>query len=167
MQFTPKSNSEIAAMRLKPAGNYAFEVANAEDKISKSSGKEMLVVTLNCYDAEGRVFTVTDFLVPGTPYGDRKIFEFAASVGLGGKYATGAMTAEDCLGKGGWAKIKVGKAQPKKDGSGEYPPKNEVAYYLDKEPKEKAAPAREVPEHIATNTPAPGATDDGGADVPF
>ena len=169
MQYTPKSSSDIAAMRLKPEGNYAFEVANAEDTVSKSSGKDMMKVLLNVYDTEGRVFQVTDYLVPGTQYGDRKVFEFAASVGLGGKYATGQMTAEDVLGKGGWCKIKIGKAQPKKDGSGEFPPRNEVAYYLDKEPAKKGTsePAPTVPEHVANNTAAPGAPVIDEDSIPF
>lgn len=138
MQYSPKSPNEIAAMRLKPEGNYAFEVSNAVDTVSKSSGKDMMALTLNCYDTNGSIFTINDYLVPGTQYGDRKTFEFAASIGLGGKYATGQMTAEDVLGKGGWCKVKVGKSRPKADGSGDYPPKNEIAWYLDKEPKQKA-----------------------------
>ena len=167
MQYTPKSASEIAAMKLKPEGNYAFEIATAEDTVSKSSGKDMIKVILNVYDAEGRIFQVTDYLVPGTNYGDRKVFEFATSVGLAGKYASGAMTAEDVLGKSGWCKIKIGKAQRKKDGSGEFPPRNEVAWYLDKAPANSAAPVRrEVPEHVATNTPPPGASVD-DSEAPF
>lgn len=168
MQYTPKSSSEIAAMRLKPEGNYAFEVANAVDTVSKSSGKDMMALTLNVFDTSGAIFSVTDYLVPGTPYGDRKTFEFAATIGLGGKYATGNMTAEDVLGKGGWCKIKIGKASKKPDGK-EFPPKNEVAWYLDKEPTAKgAAPASassQVPENVQNNTAATGTTDN--SDTPF
>jgi hypothetical protein len=168
MQYTPKSTSEIAAMRLKPEGNYAFEVATAEDTVSKSSGKDMLKVVLNCFDANGTIFSVTDYLVPGTQYGDRKVFEFASSIGMAGKYATGQMSAEDVLGKGGWCKVKVGKTRPKADGSGEYPAKNEVAWYLEGEPKAKGETPkrREAPEHVVQNLPAPTA-EIADTDVPF
>jgi len=150
MQFTPKTKEEIAAMRLKPEGEYAFEIAAAEDKQSKA-GKDMMVVQLNVFDAEGRIFTVTDYLVPGSTFGDKKIFEFAATIGLSAKYATGSMSAEDTLGRGGWCKIKIGKAQEKKDRATGQPtgqffdPRNEVAWYLSKgasnpQPHTPAAP---------------------------
>ena len=145
MQFTPKTSEDIARMRLKPEGAYAFDVANAEDGISKSSGKEMIVLDLNLYDANGNIFQLRDWLVPGTNYGDKKIFEACKSCGLGSKYALGQVNAEDFLGKSGWAKVKIGKAQPKDKSNpngDKYDPKNEIAWYLDEEQKQSApAPA--------------------------
>jgi len=167
MKYEPKSANDIAALRLKPEGEYPFDVATAVDTQSKSSGKDMLAIVLNCYDAEGNVFTVNDYLVPGTAYGDKKVFEFAATIGLSAKYASGEFTAEDCLGKGGTVKIKIGKAQPKDKAnpSGDcWAPKNEVSWYVSK-PSQSAPSAQ--PHRQSTPPPPPlsgGGTDE---EVPF
>ncbi len=38
MQFTPKTEKQLAEESLLPAGVYDFEVLKAEDAVSKSSG---------------------------------------------------------------------------------------------------------------------------------
>lgn len=177
MQYTPKTQEEIAAMRLKPEGAYAFDIADAKDGVSKSSGKEMIVLDVNLYDASGSIFQIRDWLVPGTSFGDKKIFEACRCMGLSSKYATGQINAEDFLGRSGWAKVKIGKPQAKKDGSGSFPAKNEIAWYLEAEPKKQATqPTDDQLANIApttgstggrpTHSPAGPADDDGG-DVPF
>lgn len=176
MQFTPKTASEIALMRLKPEGAYAFEVANAHDAQSKSSGKDMIVLDLNFYDANGSIFSLRDYLVGGSQYGDKKIFEACRSCGLSAKYETGKIEAEDFLGRSGWAKVKQGKAQEMKDKATGAPtgkffdPKNEVSYYLEGEPKAKAAAGNQPTEdqlaNVASNSAASGDSPV-DEDVPF
>jgi hypothetical protein len=169
MQFTPKTASEIALMRLKPEGAYAFEVAKAFEAQSKSSGKDMIVLDLNFYDANGSIFALRDYLVGGSQFGDKKIFEACRSCGLSSKYETGKVEAEDFLGKSGWAKVKQGKAQEMKDRTTGNPtgkffdPKNEVAYYLEGQPKAKSANVQPTEGKLANVSQAPESTED----VPF
>jgi hypothetical protein len=185
MQFTPKTASEIALMRLKPEGAYAFEVANAHDSQSKSSGKDMIVLDLNFYDANGSIFALRDYLVGGSQFGDKKIFEACRACGLSAKYESGKIEAEDFLGRSGWAKVKQGKAQEMKDKVTGQPtgkffdPKNEVAYYLEGEPKAKTASNQPTEDQLANlSTPTTGSSGgkpthspagpaDDGQDIPF
>ncbi len=136
MKFPPKSAEEIAEGGLLPNGDYDFEVADVEDAISKTSGNEMMVLSLKVHDGDGGSRTVRDYLV-SSDGGLRKIRGFAAAVGLLQQYDTGEFGPSDILHASGRCKIA-------KDVNPGYEPKNKVAYYLDpsKQQASTAMPSR-------------------------
>ena len=73
MQFTP---SQPGGGLVLPDGQYPFETINAEEKVSESSGNDMLAVTLKIKDGP----TVYDYLVAN---GDAiwKLTNFLAAIG--------------------------------------------------------------------------------------
>ena len=140
MRFTPKSEEELRT--LLPAGDYQFEVRRAENKTSKK-GNDMIELMLLVYGDAGETVPVNDWLVPGTQMGDRKLRHFCHSAGLEELYDNGDLNYQDCIGRSGTVKLRV-----KKDASGQYPDKNEVADYV--VPKSEPAP-----EPAATNGSKP------------
>lgn len=150
------TESEIAALGILPEGDYSFQVLNAADDISKK-GNDMIVLDLCVFAPEGGERKVRDYLVPGTPWGVKKIHDFAHGVGLGGKYDSGEFTADDCLDRTGWCKVRVEKGKAKEDGSGNFPDRNAVAWYLVKKPE--GAAARPMPDAPAVDVS--GADDEG------
>ena len=46
MRFEPKSKEELASNGLLQPGEYDFEISTAEDAVSKSSGNEMINLTV-------------------------------------------------------------------------------------------------------------------------
>lgn len=112
MKVTPKTEKELLEMNLIPPGDYAFEVLDAQDKQSKK-GSDMIELTLGVFVGDSRRL-ITDFLLDAMP---GKLFHFCQYTGLAGKYASGDLKAEDCLGKTGFLSIKTQKGK-KKDGPG-------------------------------------------------
>lgn len=139
MKFTPKSEKQIAEEGLLPEGNYGFEVAKAEDKVSKS-GNDMIEVNLRVFNTDGGFVFVRDFLMEKIAY---KLRHFAEAAGLLEKYESGEFTAADCEGRIGHVKIII-----KKDPTGTYPDKNEVRDYVVGDTTAKAD-APKVNGHIA------------------
>jgi hypothetical protein len=169
MKFQPKTEAEFAAMMILPEGEYPFQVTGAEDATSKTSGREMIVLDLVLFGPDGANRKVKDYLVPGTGYGDKKIFEFCRTTGLAAKYDLGSFSAADCIEKTGYAKIGV---EPEKDNGagGTYPPKNTVKWYIAK-PK-GAGPIPTGGKVVSLPSPAKptdllGKQIDDGSDVPF
>lgn len=154
MRFDPKTEEELAAADLWPAGEYDFEVAEAEEQTSKS-GNDMVKLTVHVFDAEGRRRTVFDYLV-GTEKAQFKVRHFADAVGLIEQYNLGELLAEDIVGRTGRCKLNI-----KKDKSGQYPDQNAIADYL---PPKKAAVRLGV--KPAPTRPAPTAADLDD-DIPF
>lgn len=76
MNFTPKTEKEIAADRLWPAGNYRFEIlpratlgkrdVETGDTVSKS-GDEMIVLAVKVFDDKGRGRVLVDYLLGRYP----------------------------------------------------------------------------------------------------
>ena len=124
MRFTPKSADEIAEAGLLPDGDYGFEVAAAEDAVSKS-GNEMVVLTLKVFDEDDGARTIKDYLV-ATDGGMRKVRGFAVACGLLAEYEAGSLEADDMIGRAGKVKIRTDKNPG-------YEPKNGVAFYLDRD----------------------------------
>ena len=156
MQFTPKTEKELAENGLLPAGTYPFEVLNATDKTS-GNGNEMIVLDLLIHCTDGSNRKVTDYLMEKVAF---KLHSFCKSVGLMIKYQAGNFTAEDCLGKSGYLKLKIEAGRPK-DGGGEWPAKNAVnGYSATAEPK-SAAPGMVAPKLTPSADPLD------GEDVPF
>lgn len=157
MKFAPKTEKEFAALNLFPEGEYGFQVIAAADDVSKTSGKEMIVLDLMLFGPDGANRKVRDYLVPGTIYGDKKIFEFCRTCGIQDLYDGGSFTAQDCIDKTGYVKIGVekGKESPK---GGTFPDKNTVKWYVNKPAGVKPPP------EVKNEAPAEEVAD---SDVPF
>lgn len=142
MRVEPKTEAEIQTMNLREAGEYDFEVVDAEEKQSKS-GNEMVELKVKCEGADGRPFTIFDYLVStdGMAY---KVRNFAKATGLLAEYEKGDMAAEYMLGRTGKCKVAV---QPAKGG---YPAKNVIADYIG---IGDAAPASKTPALVDDEIP--------------
>lgn len=93
--FEALSDQEIMQERgILPEGIYNFQVIKAEKRIS-SAGNPMLELKLKVWDANGKTYTVRDFLV-ATRKMAWKIKHFWESVGQPEKY-NGQFTISDCL----------------------------------------------------------------------
>jgi hypothetical protein len=147
MRFTPKSERELQEERLLPEGVYNFEVAEAEDAVSKK-GNEMIAVTLRVFSDSGRALLVDDYLMEAMLF---KLLHFCEATGLSAKYAAGTLEAQDCIGRGGKVKL----AHEEKGG---FPPRNVVKDYVTAEagastaPQQPAAP-RQAPAYDPGPTP--------------
>lgn len=120
MQFTPKSEKEVSQFSLIPRGEYDFEVLEASEGPSKSSGNDQITVKLGLYVGDKRRL-VWDYISPAKEY---KLRHFCDSVGLLAKYESGALTANDCVGRSGKCKIDI-----QHDKQGFYQDKNIVKDY--------------------------------------
>lgn len=121
MHFAPKSEEEVAAANLFPAGTYDFEIQNAEDAVSKA-GNEMIKLTLRVFAPDGSATTVFDYLLESAAY---KLRHVSSACGLISQYDKGSLSADDFVGKQGRVKIRI-----QKDASGQYPDKNSVSDYV-------------------------------------
>lgn len=127
MKFDPKTEEEIkASSPLIPAGTYDFEVVDAQDKISKSSGNPMIEISLNVYYENGKEKLIFDYLLPAFAF---KLRHFAEHTGLIERYNSGELSAADCLGKMGKAVIAIRQGQQKPDG-GYHKDQNTVKDYI-------------------------------------
>lgn len=131
MNFTPKTDKEIAADALWSAGNYRFEIldramlGNREietgDTVSKN-GDDMILLVVKVFNGDGRGRVVPDYLVARSP---KKLRQAAIACGLLAEYDAGSIDGEAFIGKTGMLKLTV-----EKDKTGQYPDKNAVAAYL-------------------------------------
>ena len=121
MKFTPTAEEQQERRTFEPfpAGEYDYEVAEAEDTTSKA-GNEMIHITLNVFNAEGHKRVVHDYLLDSAAW---KIKQFAASAGLLERYNSGEIEAYEMSGKTGRLKLKI-------ESSHEYGDQNKVAFYL-------------------------------------
>ena len=147
MNFTPRSAKEIAEAGLLPKGEYDFEVIRSENKVSKK-GNDMIQVKLKVFHGASTPF-IDDYLLASM---EAKLRHFCEATGLLEKYESGALTAEDCLGRVGKVKIIVHE-----DKTGEYDPKNSVKDYVVKKAK-KDFDESEIPNKTQ---------DENGDDIPF
>lgn len=152
MRFAPKSADEIAQDGLLKPGVYDFEIAGAEDAISKSSGAEMIKLRVKVFDLDGGSTIIFDYLMESVAY---KLRHAAEVCGLERAYERGELNAFDFEGKVGRVKVAI-----QKDKTGQYPDKNSIADYLPAEagPAPTRAPARTAAPAMA------GGIDD---DIPF
>lgn len=132
---------EAAKLNIRPEAVYAFEVADAKASVSKEKQNPMIALVLSFFDEYGNRFTVKDWLVHSdSRWAEKKVYDFAQATGLAAQYAAGTMSAEDCLGRSGFAMVGVEKGKPKADGSGNFPDRNNVKYYTSKPQEKKAEP---------------------------
>lgn len=120
MKFEPKTEKEVEEAGLWAAGEYDFEVVDAEDAQSKK-GNDMIAMKLRIYNNDGNYKTVQDWLLESVAY---KLRHFAYGTGLEVAYDAGTLNASDVRGATGRLKLIV---KPAADG---YPAKNSVADYL-------------------------------------
>lgn len=122
MRTTPKSEKEIAEENLWPVGIYDFEVQDAEDTISKTSGAEMIKLKVKIFNEAGESQILFDYLLDAMA---GKLRHAAAAFGALAGYESGSFDAFDCVGKVGKCKVSV-----QKDKSGQFPDKNGIADYI-------------------------------------
>lgn len=127
MRFKPVS-SEVAdanngSFAPWPAGEYNFEVTDAEDTESKSSGMEMIKLTLTIFDREGKSRKVFDYLT-GDDRVQWKVRHFAEATGLVKNYEMGDLEAHHCQSRQGLCRIRI---RPARDG---YDAQNQVGDYI-------------------------------------
>ena len=119
MEFKP----EDAGTGILKDGEYDFEVATAEDTVSKfNEGEEQIQLNLRIFHDGGVVF-LNQWLSPSKTW---KIKQFAFSVGLVDRFDAGTLTAADCLDKAG--KLKIGHYEDKSGTT-----RNSVFKYLESE----------------------------------
>lgn len=118
MQFAPKSEEEVKRKLLEP-GEADVEVLTASEEVS-DKGNAMIKLKVKLYDSKGEQGTIYDYLMEKMAY---KLRHAAYAFGLGHKYESGELEAEDFLGKSGRCKIRIKQDQG-------YDPKNEIADYV-------------------------------------
>jgi hypothetical protein len=124
MKFKPLSEEEAEAQSadLWPAGEYDFEVREATEKESKSSGADMIELELWLYNQAGGRRLVFDYLT----HSDKsawKLRSFAAACGLLDRYKTGIVMANEMVGRTGKCEIGIRKQEG-------YADKNTVRSYV-------------------------------------
>ena len=101
-----------------PNGDYEIEIVNVEQKVSKA-GNDMLELTINAYDEEGKKVQIFDYIVnPSGLWKLKKICD-ASSIEF-----TGEIEEQNLVGISMMAKVTVRKATDK------YPERNQIADYL-------------------------------------
>lgn len=120
MKFQPKSEREIRDEMTLPAGEYDFEIANAEDTTS-SKGNDMIALVLRVFPSDGGApRLVRDWLVPKM---ELKLNRFCRCVGLTDVYESGALDAFACQQLCGRVKLGI-------EESDEYGKQNRVVDYI-------------------------------------
>lgn len=125
MRFTPKSEAELSTptgFEPFPAGEYPFEVLEATEEISKSSGNPMVKLNIAIFNDEGRKRFVYDYLV-GSERALFKVRGFAEAAGMLDSYERGEMMPEDMVGRTGKCRVVV-------DNNPEFGAKNKIAAYV-------------------------------------
>lgn len=119
MKFTPKTEEEISAFDVWPAGDYDFTVIEAQDTVSKS-GNEMIKLKLQVMKPSGETAVVFDYLLEAM---DFKIRHFCSTAGMMAEYDSGTFNAGSCNQRSGKVTLKV---EPEANG---WPAKNSVKDY--------------------------------------
>ena len=126
MNITPQSEDQLRASMLLADGDYQFEVASAEDKIS-SSNNEMIALQLRIYKPDGATRTQKDWLVnSASAMMQMKIRHFARSCGLMDQYNAGTLDSLTCQGASGVVRIRSKTDE-------QYGPQNYVKDYISEE----------------------------------
>lgn len=159
MKVQPKTEKEIAEMRLMPKGWYPFTIGEAEEKTSKK-GNEMIVLNVRVYRDNGFVF-IKDYLMD-TEFGAHKLRHIAETCGVLDDYERGGLHASDLIDKEGYAKIGI-----EKDKAGQYPDKNKIEDYASKPPETKGGADAVSKSESKPPKPADPDLDAEGDDIPF
>ncbi len=157
MRFTPLTDEEAAEQsnNLWPAGMYDFEVRQADETTSQTSGADMIKLEVWIFNTEGGRRLCFDYLV-SSPKAAWKIAQFCASCGLSEQYKSGNLMTAEIIGRTGQCEVVV---QPARDA---FPAKNVIKTYLKSKdaPATRAAPNPRKPVHA-------GAGSDLDDEIPF
>jgi hypothetical protein len=96
MRFAPKTDAELADAAFAP-GTYDFEVAEAEDTVSKA-GNEMISVKLRIFNKAGGHIHVFDWLLEAMAF---KLKHATEAMGLADAYRRGELEAHQMIGRAG------------------------------------------------------------------
>lgn len=137
MQFEPKTESELDDEMVMPDGVYDFEVAGANNTVSKK-GNEMIALELRVFDRNGTPRLLRDWLLgTGHPLNRKKLLHFCRTTGL--DYESGELTAELCVGRAGLVQLSI-------EDSDDYGRQNRVAgYKVESSTEARQKPAEGVP----------------------
>ena len=119
-EFNPKEAEDKTFICL-PAGEYEAEIVNAENKVSKSSGKPMIELQMNCHATDGNTVRVFDYIV--NPSSLWKLKSICRCCGM--DFNEGKIDEQLLVGRRMSVKLKVRPATDK------YSEKNEVFAYLE------------------------------------
>ena len=122
MEFKPRTERELAEMKLWKKGVYDFEIIDACEKASKTSGNQMIELKVKIVGADGAARVITDYLLEKR---GEKLRHAAEACGLLDKYQSGSLSNSDFQHKRG--KLKLGI---EKDKTHTWPDKNIVLDYL-------------------------------------
>lgn len=142
MRFVPKTEKQLTEENLFPAGEYDFEIAAAQDTVSKTSGSDMIKVRLTVH-FDGKTRFVTDYLMESMGF---KLRHFFYAIGLGDRYDSGDCTADSLVGRVGRVSLKI----EEQDG---FMPKNAVKDYIVASENKAAASAAKVTKPAAIPRP--------------
>lgn len=120
VQFKPMTEKEIAEAACWGPGEYNFEVIEAEDTTSKSSGAEMIKLKIKVFNDEGAERTVFDYLLQSVAW---KMRHFCYGTGLEQAYENGTLQAMQCVGKCGRVLLRIDQQEG-------YQAKNAVKDYV-------------------------------------
>jgi hypothetical protein len=120
MNFKPRSEAEIIATSIWPAGIYTFTIIEAEEKKSLH-GNNMIEIELEISRKDGAKRKIRDWLLPQRP---QKLLRACRTCGLSEQYGQGVLSDDDFLERSG--KLRLGIKRE----TGEYPRRNVVLDYL-------------------------------------
>ena len=126
MRFEPKSDKELYG--LLDDGEYDFEIIEAKDDVSKTSGNEMLVVTAKVFGPD-KDHTIKDYIT-----NNGKLKKLCDTLGMMDAYNAGDLPAIDLVGACGKCKVGIEKSE-------QYGDKNRIVSYV---PAGKASTAPPV-----------------------
>lgn len=127
MTYKPKSDDQLDREGLFQPQTCDFEIKEATQGPSKSSGNLMITLAVKVFDAAGNQQTIWDYIVFGTNFGERKFKHAAKACGLLNEYNAGTLTYQEFEGKNGKCEIDIQEAQ------NGYGAKNIIKEYIDKE----------------------------------
>lgn len=120
--FTPKSDEELTMSKLLPEGEYPFIIKSATEKISKSSGNEMVELVAEVFGPDGGSVIVYDYLVL-TDKMAWKLKHFYLSLSMKTQYNAGVLNAPQFVDKKGKASVTIEKQADKA-------PRNRIKDYI-------------------------------------
>jgi hypothetical protein len=120
MNFQPRTETQIAAGKLLPRGDYYFEILDAWEKKS-AAGNDMIELKVRISNDDGVVRTLSDYLVGKRP---EKLRHCCVVCGLLEKYESGCLSNDDFPGKRGRLRLTIEKSRKG------YPDRNVVKDYL-------------------------------------
>lgn len=133
MKFNARTAEQIAADELLREGNYPFTIKEAKEKVDKNN-KGFFAIKLFVHDDE-RDWHIYDNVSP--EWMAHKLLHLCEGTGLGAKYASGNLNAEDLIDRQGHCE--VGQEEAK----GKYAAKNTIVDYVSREKAGQVQPIKQ------------------------